>query len=199
MGNRTCGLLSVALLAGASVVMAQPPEGPDGPGPGGPGGPPIMAALDTDRDGELSAEEIEGASAALRTLDEDDDGCLKGDEIHPRRPEGGGDEGFGPEGRRGRAGRGGRGQGFGPGGPRGQGGPGGRDQQFGQRGPGGPDGPGRRGGPPSPEAFVQHAMQFDADGDGKLDQDELTEMAGELGRRQPPGGRGPRGKPRDNR
>jgi len=41
--------------------------------------------------------------------------------------------------------------------------------------PGGPGG-GRRG-PPSPERFVEHAFEFDADGDGKLDRGEFTKFA----------------------
>ena len=41
--------------------------------------------------------------------------------------------------------------------------------------PGGPGGDRR--GPPSPEQFVERAMAFDADGDGKLDRSELTKLA----------------------
>jgi len=73
-----------------------------------------------------------------------------------------------------------------PGGPRG--GP-----------PGGPGG--ERRGPPSPEQFVERAMSFDADGDGKLDRTELTKFGEEMAARRmrggpggPPGGPdGPRG------
>jgi hypothetical protein len=80
-----------------------PGPGPGGPGgfggPGGPGGffpppSPLMAALDVDRDGVLSAEEIDGASRALRTLDRNGDGVLSLDELRPPRPPGG----FGPGG-----------------------------------------------------------------------------------------------------
>ena len=86
-------------------------------------------------------------------------------------------------------------------------------------GRGGPEGGGpggQRRGPPSPERFVEHAMEFDADGDGKLDRSELTKFAEEMhamrmrggpggpggggggfqggGQRSGPGGgRGPRG------
>ena len=83
---------------------------------------------------------------------------------------------------------------------------------------GGPGG--QRRGPPSPERFVEHAMEFDADGDGKLDRSELTKFAEQMqtmrmrggpggaggsggpggfqgggpgGQRGPGGGRGPRG------
>jgi hypothetical protein len=70
--------LAMAMTAGA---LAEPPEGgaPDGPPPGerGPDGPPrppgppgafggpIMMALDADKDGTLSAEEIAKAPEAL--------------------------------------------------------------------------------------------------------------------------------------
>ena len=107
-----------------------------------------------------------------------------------------------PEGTPGRGGSferpGGVREGQGPGGPRdGRAGPGFRE---GRMGPGG----GGPGGPPSPERFVEHAMKFDADGDGKLDRDELTKFAGEIqrmrggpggsgGGRGGPGGRGERG------
>jgi translation initiation factor IF-2 len=69
-------------------------------------------------------------------------------------------------------------------------------------GPGGPGGPGRPGSPgpgmnrPSPEDFVNMAMRFDKDGDGKLDRDELMELARETQRfrmQVPPGG--PQGGP----
>ncbi len=59
-----------------------------GPGFGGPGGfgppvPPVMSALDKDGDGEISAEELAGAPAALKSLDKNKDGVLKDDEIIP--------------------------------------------------------------------------------------------------------------------
>jgi translation initiation factor IF-2 len=87
-----------------------------------------------------------------------------------------------------------------PGGAReGRAGPGG--VREGRGGPGGPrEGRGGPGGPPSPERFVEHAMKFDADGDGKLDRGELTKFAEEIqrmrggaGGRGGPGGRGPGG------
>ncbi|MFM8496638.1 MAG: hypothetical protein ACKOEM_14145 [Planctomycetia bacterium] len=65
--------------------------------------------------------------------------------------------------------------------------------------PGGPGG--ERRGPPSPEQFIDRAMTFDADGDGKLDRTELRKFAEEMqamrmrgGPGGPPGGPdGPRG------
>jgi Ca2+-binding EF-hand superfamily protein len=44
---------------------------------------PIMQALDADGDGELSAKEIENATAALKTLDKDNDGKLTREELRP--------------------------------------------------------------------------------------------------------------------
>ena len=87
---------------------------------------------------------------------------------------------------------------------------------------GGPPGGGPRRGPPSPERFVEHAMSFDADGDGKLDRGELMKFAADIqamrmrggpgggpggpggpegfrgGRRGPPGGRSESGVPSDS-
>ncbi|MGD2111344.1 MAG: EF-hand domain-containing protein [Phycisphaerae bacterium] len=44
---------------------------------------PIIAALDVDQDGVVSAEEIANASAALLALDTDADGNLSGEELQP--------------------------------------------------------------------------------------------------------------------
>ncbi len=90
--------VSAVVLMSLGNSLAQPPErGPGGPGQGrGPGGPgsrgfgpppnPIMEALDADRDGELSAEEIQNAVAALKKLDKNNDGKLTQEEVRPARP-----------------------------------------------------------------------------------------------------------------
>jgi len=44
---------------------------------------PVLAALDADHDGQISAAEIENSSAALRTLDKNRDGSLTPDELLP--------------------------------------------------------------------------------------------------------------------
>ena len=44
---------------------------------------PVLAALDTDHDGEISAWEIEHAAAALKKLDRNHDGSLAADELIP--------------------------------------------------------------------------------------------------------------------
>ena len=92
----------VSLTLTASV-MAQPPQGDPGRfGGGGFGGGgegfripnPLLIALDTDKDGTLSAEEIENAAAALKTLDKNKDGRLDQSETRPNF-EGMGRGGFG--------------------------------------------------------------------------------------------------------
>ncbi len=60
-------------------------EGNDSQRPQRRGGHPIVKALDKDRDGALSAEEIDNAAAALRTLDANGDGALSRDEMRPQR------------------------------------------------------------------------------------------------------------------
>jgi hypothetical protein len=47
---------------------------------------PVMMALDADRDGELSADEISSAATALLTLDQNADGVLTRDELRPPPP-----------------------------------------------------------------------------------------------------------------
>ena len=46
---------------------------------------PAFRALDTDDDGEISADEIDAAPASLASLDDDGDGRLSGDELRPGR------------------------------------------------------------------------------------------------------------------
>ncbi|MCA9013362.1 MAG: hypothetical protein KDB01_26615, partial [Planctomycetaceae bacterium] len=104
------------LLAGAGLallgvsatvtVLAQPPredrppgeDRPAGPpeerhgerGPRGPGRPPmpnpLVAALDTNGDREISAEELQAATASLLKLDKNSDGKLTDDEMRPPHP-----------------------------------------------------------------------------------------------------------------
>jgi Ca2+-binding EF-hand superfamily protein len=75
------GTLGIA----ACFVLAQQerPGGREGRFGGGPAAFPLMRALDTDGDGELSAKEIENATASLKTLDKDKNGKLTRDELFP--------------------------------------------------------------------------------------------------------------------
>jgi len=129
------------------------PPGEGGRREGGPGGrrhhgpPPIIAALDANDDHVISSSEIEGASAALRTLDKNGDGELTMQELLPKRHGRGGP----PEGAFGRRGR--RGPDGGP-----------EDQE-----------PHGRRGRPSPEQFIERVMKADEDGDGAISKDEAPE------------------------
>ncbi len=95
--NRTA--IAIATMIGA-IVLAQAgtAQQPAQPGQGGPANP-LLQAFDTDRDGTLSAAEIDAAAAKLRERDANKDGKLTADEL-PRGQ--GGRGGFG----RGGAGRG---------------------------------------------------------------------------------------------
>jgi hypothetical protein len=94
-------ILTALLATSAFTTFAQdsdagaPADRPPGHRP-----PPLIAALDTNKDGTIDATELANASAALATLDKNGDGSLTRDEL------------MGPRGE----GRGGRGPG-GPGGP----------------------------------------------------------------------------------
>ena len=66
------------------------------PGPPGPG--PLLAVLDTDANGQLSAEEIAGAAKSLAQLDQNADGKLDHSELSPAGPPPGDAPGRGPRG-----------------------------------------------------------------------------------------------------
>jgi hypothetical protein len=101
-------LTAIALMLGLPLVgaVAQQDGPPDGPPPqGGPPmrmhrmPPPIIAALDTNHDGIIDADEIANASAALKTLDRNGTGKLTLMDLMgppPRRM--GGGMGPGPDG-----------------------------------------------------------------------------------------------------
>jgi hypothetical protein len=66
---------------------APPPQAQDGARPRP--HPPLVAALDSDHDGEISAAEINHAGDALKTLDKNGDGKLTPEEFAGRRQGGG--------------------------------------------------------------------------------------------------------------
>ena len=220
--DRSRSLIAATLVAVACVgwmlARAQPPEGRDGPPPPPPGrGDAIRAALDVNGDHELDAEEIKNASANLAKADRNSDGRIDNDEFRPPAPPmPRGEGGFrGPPPRdgefRGPPPREGEFRGPPPrpgeeGGPPRDGPPRDGPPRDGppRDGPPPRDGasPGERRPPPeggpSPERFVERAMTFDTDGDGKLDRTELEKFAGEFMQRLQGGmpGRGPRPGPR---
>ncbi|MDP7014552.1 MAG: PEP/pyruvate-binding domain-containing protein [Pirellulaceae bacterium] len=74
-------------LSSVVVAQGQPPRGPQPPG-GGRGGfqppkPPVLEALDANKDGEISAQELRNAVEALRKLDKNRDGEIAGSELQP--------------------------------------------------------------------------------------------------------------------
>ena len=77
--------LTIALLT-ITGVTAKPPGPPKDQRP--PHVPPLLALLDEDRDGIISAAEIQNAPAALQKLDSNGDGELTQDELRPPRPDG---------------------------------------------------------------------------------------------------------------
>ncbi len=171
--KRMICMLAVAALAGTVSVLAQPPGGGGRPGGGPPGGHnAVLAAIDADGDHVISAREIMNAAAALKKLDKNGDGQLTSDEVH-RGEERRGQRGDRKGGRRGEEG--------------------GRQGQAGER-RGGPPPQGGPSGRPTAEKFMQRAMTFDADKDGKLNQAELKRMSAavveEMGKHGPPGGHG---------
>ena len=99
LGTLCIGLLGAGLFALPMLVAQQSPFPPL----------PVLQAIDKNGDGEVSAEELAAAPAALRSLDKNADGKLEGEEIVPNFP-------FGPPGFGGPGGPGGFGFG-GPGGP----------------------------------------------------------------------------------
>jgi outer membrane protein assembly factor BamB len=86
-----------------------------GPGPNRMPSPmrfmPALVALDADKSGDVSADEMKNASTVLAALDKNGDGKLKEDELTPQFP-GGPQGGKGPEKGPRRGGFGGRGGGF---------------------------------------------------------------------------------------
>lgn len=88
-------LLAAAFLPAAAFAQENPDAPHDGPPPGGPKGgrhrpppPPILLiVLDTDKDGILSAAEIQAAPESLKKLDKNGDGQLGPRELAPPPPE----------------------------------------------------------------------------------------------------------------
>ena len=80
----------VAVLGAATLTSLAQDAGRPERREGGPrrGGSPVIAALDADKDGTISAPEIANAKVAILMLDKNNDGALTAEELHPARPDG---------------------------------------------------------------------------------------------------------------
>lgn len=91
--HRFAALLPLGFAALLSAQTTTPTDAPHGRGHHGRGGPgggpgfPIVRVLDADKDREVSASELATASAAIRTLDTNNDGTVSREELRPARPE----------------------------------------------------------------------------------------------------------------
>ncbi len=96
MKTKTLLTLVAAVGVLSLTAFAQDAGGPPQGGPGGQGGqggkrpmPPLISALDANHDGVIDADEIAGASAALKKLDKNGDGKLSREEFLGKPPMGG--------------------------------------------------------------------------------------------------------------
>ena len=104
--NRNGKWVLICLMTSGTIwAVAQPPSGGPPMGPGGFPINPLIEALDLDKDGKISAEELKQASESLKKLDKNKDGELTREEMMPKgmRPgtgKGGfeGKKGFGKKG-----------------------------------------------------------------------------------------------------
>lgn len=71
---------------GDGEVTAEEARPPVPPRDERPPPPPVIAALDADRDGTVSAGEMENAPDSLKRLDKNGDGELSPEELHPHGP-----------------------------------------------------------------------------------------------------------------
>lgn len=176
------------MFGGIFEVKAQRPEGgpggfrgeggPGGPGrfrgEGGPGGPgrgfppmPLMTALDTNNDGELSEKEIKAASTTLMSLDKDKNGKISSEEMRPA---------------------------FGPGGPGGPGRGAMAAQMVEQMMSNDKNNDGKLTSRELPDRMKQLVNRADANKDGSVDKEELTKFVEQQqGGRGPGGPDGPGG------
>ena len=80
--ERMIRFTAVALIFTVAFTMQAQPSGAGGRGPGGMI-IPVMAALDEDKDGVISASEIQNAEKSLTALDKNGDGKIDNNELRP--------------------------------------------------------------------------------------------------------------------
>lgn len=159
---------------------------------------PLYTALDINKDGEITADELEKASDSLKALDKNQDGKLSADELRPAFNEGGFGGQRGERGNRGGYGEK-RGKGKGKdkhkhdkgdmGGHDDQGGESKKDRKKDRQNEGG-YGRGNEGGnaaapaaataPAAPSGMVTRLMAYDKNKDGKLSKDEVPERMAQI-------------------
>ena len=104
MENATVALKALDRNGDGKLTSDEIDDGSDSVAPDGrkrrPGGP-LMRLLDTDRNGELSADEIRNAPAVLKAADKNKDGKLTPEEVDAASGGGGGPGGVEHGGRRG--------------------------------------------------------------------------------------------------
>jgi hypothetical protein len=120
--------------------------------------PPLIAALDANHDGTISADELANASAAVKSLDKNGDGAVQMEELRPKPPEGAGEHKDGER------------KGPPPGGQRPDG-----EHKGPRPGGQGPDG-GKDFHPPIPPAL----KALDANGDKTISADEIANASAAL-------------------
>jgi hypothetical protein len=164
--KETLAVLPLAVALWVMPCVAQQGGGNQDPGQPPPPPPhPILTALDTDGDGELSAAEIAAAPQSLLKLDKNGDGKLSREELRPPRPH----DGQGPQ----------HGQGNADGKQHGK-----SQRKDAGQGQGQSDGnsppppPGGAHGQPPPPPPLLHAL--DTNKDGELSADEIANAAKSL-------------------
>ena len=172
-------LLALFVLSASTFAGDEPKtKGPGGKNPGqrqhGAGRPemagmlaqrmPMMIALDADKDGSISSDELENASKALATLDKDGNGVLSPEEIRPA---------FSGVAR----------EGMPKGGPGGGEGPPSKEmmtRMFEHRDT---DKDGMLSGDEIPERMQQNLAKIDENGDGAIDKSEMEKAMAKMGHR----------------
>jgi hypothetical protein len=177
-------IIATLVCAAAATAIAEPPDRPEGrrgesrsnaPSAGSAAVSPVVSALDTNHDGVISSEERSQASTSLENLDKNNDGTLTEDEYRPQGPSRPVADGRSA----GRIGGNNARPAF-------------EEREQPSRGDRDRNGAGsdrRGGGPPSaganPGRMFLHAMAFDADGDGKLSQEELKDFIDDFHKHRP--------------